>query len=170
MKSDFIVRTGDVLQIPTGDGRAYLAQVMGEHFAGIYVVVFDVVRPIADVLTGIDELATASPVFAALTLDGHIARGTWKKSGHAEASSARFLPAYKVTTGDPVRYLVEDFAGTRQRPATPLEARALPYRKTSSPAFLDRAVRAREGLTPWLPALESVRADGVLLTADLFRA
>lgn len=153
-----------------GDGRAYLGQVVTEHFAGIYVVVFDlVVGGVDPGQDSLDELATASPLFAALTLSSHLDRGSWRVAGRASVAAERFLPAYKITSGDPVRFFVEDFPGARRRSATPLEIETVPFRTTSSPAYLDRAVAAREGLTPWLPALDRVRADGVILATDLFR-
>lgn len=72
-------------------------------------------------------------------------------------------------SGRPPRCEVVDHTGSKRRAASPEEAAGLPHRKVVAPVRLERALRARLGLEPWLDAYETVRFDArQTMTDDVF--
>jgi hypothetical protein len=68
----------------------------------------------------------------------------------------------------PPRVDVVDFSGTRRRPATPAEEMALPNRKLVAPVRLERALRAKLGLEPWLDVFDEFGVESLTTTAEMF--
>lgn len=158
--------TGDVFTIPLGGGRYYLAHVMADHGLNQnYVVVFDVVVDDRD--RAIDGLQGATPVFSALVLDTLYTEGRWDVIGRSDGDPNRYLPAYRVSTA-PDEWYAESFDARRRRLASVVEIEALPLRTTWSAAVLQRAVRAREGLEPWLDVFDRIVFRQHVLSHDLF--
>ncbi|WP_420364182.1 Imm26 family immunity protein [Curtobacterium aetherium] len=89
-----VVKSGDLLTIPLGDGRAFVGQVVDRTTRALYVVVFD--HPVGANPT-LEELAqaqTAVPLFATLTFDTRICPGMWTVVGNSPVERDRFLPAF----------------------------------------------------------------------------
>jgi hypothetical protein len=88
--------------------------------------------------------------------------------GHRPVSEQTPLPAFKVAIGGPEDMYVEDFSGQKRRPATHAEAEILPYRTVVAPVRLERALRAKFGLAPWLEAYSDLAPNETMTTARLF--
>lgn len=157
---------GDIFTIPVGDGRYYLAAITGDHSVNQHhVVVFDSV--LTDDDRGVERLEGAMPIFSALVLDTFLVGGQWKVIGRTEDDLSRYLPAYRVSMA-PDEWYAESFDAKRRRLASAVEIEALPLRTTWSAAVLQRAVRAREGLEPWLDVFDRIVFRQHVLSRDLF--
>lgn len=121
-----------------------------------------------EVVESAAQALTAPLQFLALSMDAKVYAGHWTLVGHADVDPAIPLPAYKEAVGTPDNVEVVDYAGDRRRPATAIEAAALPYRKVVAPVRLERAPRASLGLEPWLDAFDELRAGGRVTSADIF--
>jgi hypothetical protein len=165
-----VVKPGDLLTIPLGDGRAYVGQVVDRTTRALYVVVFD--HPVGANPT-LDELAqaqTAAPLFATLTFDTRIGPEMWTAVGNSPAERDRFLPAFTYGAVETSGFWVTDYHDSRQRPATEDESKSIPRRKIRSPMVLEQALRAHEGLAPWIPAFEELRYRPTPTSRQLFGA
>ena len=78
------------------------------------------------------------------------------------------LPAFKVAVGGPEDMYVEDFSGQKRRPAGQSEAELLPYRNVVAPVRLEKALRAKHGLEPWVEAYTDLAPTEGTTTARLF--
>lgn len=70
------------------------------------------------------------------------------------------MPAYKIVVGAPDNHFVEDYTGTRRRPATPSEANRLPFRTVVAPVRLELALQASLGEGPWHEEFDLLRPHG----------
>lgn len=160
---------GDVFIVPTGDDRAGVGQVVGKYGRdAYYFAIFEGVFPLSEAPAQAVETVCAPVLLLALSLDAKIHAGHWTIVGRAPVASSIPLPAYKEAVGSAVNIEVVDYSGTKRRPATSIEASALPSRKVVAPVRLERAFRASLGLEPWLEAFDELRARGQVTSADLF--
>jgi len=161
------LKQGDVFTIPLGDGRVNLGQVVAPHRGHAwYMTVFDGAED--PEVAARRDVTTKDPLFAALTLDVLFDLGDWEVVGHAAVDPSAHLPAYKVSLGTPDNVVIEDLDGSRQRRATEVDMATIPFRKTHGPVLLQHAVRAHEGLEPWLDYYDSARLDARVLAEDAF--
>ncbi|MCC9204961.1 immunity 26/phosphotriesterase HocA family protein [Arthrobacter sp. zg-Y769] len=125
---------GDVFMIPLGDGRAAVGQAISKYMSTYYMVIFDFVAAEEEVPSLVSEALGSEPLYAGLTFDALFRPGRWQVLENRPVDARKFLPAYKVGWRVPGQYVVEDFQGTRRRPATDLEKEILPYRGRPPPA------------------------------------
>ncbi|MCQ2001003.1 Imm26 family immunity protein [Arthrobacter zhaoxinii] len=159
---------GDVFKIPLGDGRAAVGQIVSKYLTSYYMVFFDFIAAEEEVPSLVTEALESEPLFAGLTYDGLFRPGRWQVLENRPVDGRKYLPAYIIGGHIPSRCKVEDFRGTRRRPATDLERETLPHRKTRSSAILDDAIRADAGLEPWVEYYDALRAGDVVTSAELF--
>ncbi|UWX98480.1 immunity 26/phosphotriesterase HocA family protein [Arthrobacter zhaoxinii] len=162
------LKDGDVFKIPLGDGRAAVGQVVSKYLSVYYVVIFDFVAPEEQVPSRVTEALGSEPLFAGLSRDALFRPERWQVLENRPVDSRKFLPAYKVGWRVPGQYVVEDFWGTRRRPATDLEEQILPFRATNSAAIFEDAIRAHVGLEPWDEFYDELRVGKFVKSADLF--
>jgi hypothetical protein len=163
------LRIGDVFVVPTGDDRAGVGQVVATYGKDAYFfAIFDVVLPLDEAVDRAVEGLLAPVRFLALSMDAKLHAGHWTIVTQAPVNPRIPLPAYKEAVGVPSQVEVVDYSGTRRRPATSIEAEALPNRKVVAPVRLEKALRASLGLEPWLDIFEELRAEGRVTTADIF--
>ena len=161
---------GDVFIVPTGDGRAGVGQVVGLYGkSSYYFAIFDAVLPLEVAAERVMEALTSPVLFLALSLDAKIYAGHWTVVTRTAVHAAVRLPAYKVGVGGPENMHVEDYSGTRSRPATRAEINFLQYRSTVAPAILEGALRAYLGLEPWHPEFDELKPDWVITTSAFFK-
>jgi len=160
---------GDVFIVPVGDGRVGVGQIVGTYGKdAYYFAIFDTVLPLDEAGDRLSEALACPVLFLALSMDAKLHVGHWTVVGRAPVAADMPLPAYKEAVGVPSHVEVVDYSGTRRRPATPIEAEALPNRKVVAPVRLEKALRASLGLEPWLDIFEDLRAEGRVTTADIF--
>lgn len=163
------LKVGDIFIVPTGDERAGVGQVVASYGKdAYYFAVFDRVVPSADAPDQAADAVHAPVLLLALSMDAKLHAGHWTVVGHDSVAPSIPLPAYKEAVGSPGRFEVVDYSGTKRRPATQIEASALPNRKVVAPVRLEKALRAHLGLEPWLDDFDELRARGQVTTADLF--
>jgi hypothetical protein len=155
--------------VPTGDDRAGVGQVVATYGKDAYFfAIFDRVLPLSEASGQAVNALSAPLLFLALSLDAKIHAGHWTVVGRAPVAPSIPLPAYKEAVGSAGNVEVVDYSGTQRRPATRIEASALPNRKIVAPVRLEKALRASLGLEPWLEAFDELRIQGQVTTADLF--
>jgi hypothetical protein len=163
------LKTGDVFVVPLGDGRAGVGQVVGSYGKDAYFfAIFDAAFPADEVERRANEVVREPVLFVALSMDAKIHAGHWTVVGSSPVPEHVPLPAYKEAVGSPTQFDVVDYAGSRRRPATQVEAATLPNRKVVAPVRLEKALRASKGLEPWLEIFDELRADHLITTADVF--
>ena len=161
------MRTKDVFTIPVDADRAGVGQVVGTYNKAFYFAIFDLtVEQGAAVDLG--ALSSAPLAFLALSFDAKVHCGDWTVIGSVTVSDNIPLPAYKEAVGDPGRIDVVDHSGKRRRTATQLEAELLPNRTIVAPIRIERALRARLGLEPWLEAYSHLEPSPLTTTDRMF--
>lgn len=161
-------RVGEVLSIPTGDGRVAIGQLTAKTGRLFFVTVFDRVVP-EDRAEASIEVALTSPVLLmGLSMPTRITSGHWTSLGERPVVAAELLPAFKETIGGDAAWHVVDWSGDRRRAATSLEVASLRLRKVVAPAWFDLGLRAHLGLTGWRDELEAIKPDHGPRSADLF--
>lgn len=161
-------KVGDAFSIPLGDGRVGCGQVVGMYGKdAYYFAVYDHVAINEDSLS-IDDGLRSRVLFLALSLDAKLAAGHWTVIGQRPIPAAVRLPAYKEAVGSPENMEVVDSAGQRRRPASAIEAERLPNRKVIAPVRLEKALRAKHGLEPWIEAYTALAPDEQLTSERLF--
>jgi hypothetical protein len=147
------VKPGDLISIPLNEDMAALAQVVVAKQHGI--VVLAIFSATTGGLIG-DQLSNA-PSLVVETMGGRIRTGEWKKVGRSELSSHVPIPVYVIPVGLERTPYLRDVNGNLVRPATEEEARTLRRPKSFSPALVEEAVRAVNGLSEWLPLYDDMR-------------
>lgn len=162
------LRLGDVFSIPIDENRVGIGQVVARYGeSSYYFAVFDWAGP-ADDEGRVDVALSSRLLFLALSFDAKLYVGHWKVLTNRPVADSIPLPAYKVAMGRPTDMVVEDYSGLKTRPATEVEADLLPYRKTVAPVRLEKALRAKHGLGPWVEAYTDLAPDDVLTSKRLF--
>lgn len=162
------LKDGDVFTVPLGDGRAAVGQVVSTYLSAHYVVIYDFVAPEDNIdLDAADSLQT-EPLFGGLTFDALFRPGRWQVLGNSVVDGTKFLPAYKTGASEIGNCVIENFKGTRSRPATEVEEAIVPFRTCLSPIVLEQAMKAHLGMEPWLDLFEEVRWGQMVKSADIF--
>jgi Immunity protein 26 len=160
---------GDVFIVPLGDHRSGVGQVVATYGRDAYFfAIFDRVLPLDEASELATQALTAPVLLLALSMDAKIQAGHWRVVAHEAVDPSIPLPAYKEAVGTAGSIEVVSYSGDQRRPATAIEAAALPNRKVVAPVRLERALRACLGLEPWLDAFDELRAEGRVTTADIF--
>lgn len=158
---------GDIFTIPLADGDVAVGQVVARYLAAYYLAVFGT-RVSGGGEFDLDWISKQDLAFVVLTLDAKFVNGDWCVVGSGPVASVP-LPAYKEMVR-PGEWDVVDYSGELRRPATAGEARALPNRTVVAPVRLEKAIRARHGLEPWLDHYAELEPPVALTTAKLFPA
>ncbi len=154
-------KVGDVFEILIDDARVGYGQIAAQRFKSYLMVVFSRAyergqRPDARLITEGDI------AFVGESFDAKIWNGDWPIVGNVTPDLSRIpIPVYKVTVGDIDRWFVEDYEGTRRRPATPAEVNSLAFRTTVAAVRLEKALQALHGARPWEPTFRPLEYDNV---------
>jgi hypothetical protein len=161
-------RVGDVFSVRIDEERFGLGQVVAVYGNNAYF--FALFEPTFAQGQRLDlEREVRAPVaLLALSLDAKIAVGDWRVLGNAPVPDDMPLPAFKEMVGTPDRVDVVDYSGGRRRPARDDEAERLPNRKIVAPVRLEKALRAKHGLEPWIDAYAELEPSTITSTARLF--
>lgn len=161
-------RVGDVFTVPVDESRISVGQIVGKHTEhGYYFAAFDTFYS-RDEPLDIDKAISHRLLFLILSLDAKLFHGDWTVFGNRQVSKDIPLPAYKEEIQSADDVYVVDYTGTKKRPATNEEADLLPFRKFIAPVRLEKALRAKAGLAPWIEAYSEMAPDLVTSTRRLF--
>lgn len=164
-----VLAVGDVFLIPLDDERSGAGQVVGRYgddayyFALYYRTYPNTQRPEASAVLN-DEIAILG-----LSMDARFSDGTWTVIGNQPVSDDVPLPAYRESVGAPDRVDIVDYSGKVRRRSSPSEANSLRTRKVVAPIRLERALRARAGLEPWLDAYAELEPDSYVTSRAVFK-
>jgi hypothetical protein len=159
---------GDVFTVPIDDQRSGIGQVVGTYGKDAYfLAIFDVVATASDERL-LDGVVKSRVLFLALSMDAKLAAGHWTVVGRQPVPSKMPLPAFKESVGSPGNYEVVNYDGTLRRPATSAEVDLLPNRKVVAPVRLEKALRAKHGIGPWLEAYTDLAPDDLATSRRLF--
>ena len=162
-------KTGDVFSVPIDDLRVGVGQIVATYGKdAYYFAIFDTLAA-DEASVDLDEAVSARVVFLALSLDAKLAVGHWSVIGNRPVREGMPLPAYKEAVGEPERVDVVDYSGQRRRPAQGAEAELLLNRKVVAPVRLEKALRAKHGLEPWIEAYSDLAPNENTTTERLFR-
>jgi hypothetical protein len=162
------LRLGDVFVLSLDDERIGIGQVVATYRDDAYFFALFSPAYERDQLPDLRDVLQEPIAVLALSLDAKVAVGDWIVIGNLPVADDIPLPAYKEMVGSPERVDVVDFSGEQRRPARGEEAEWLPNRKVVAPVRLERALRARHGLEPWLEAYAALEPSQVATTARLF--
>ena len=165
-----VLQVGDVFALPVSEDRVVAGQVVGRYGAdAYYFAIFDASAESPDALD-IAAILRQRLMFLVLSFDAKLANGDWPVIGSHSVSQELPMPAYRVGVGFPPVATVEDWTGTRSRPATQSEAETLPARKFVAPVRIEKAVKAKHGVLPWHESYtELAPATEAMTTAGVFR-
>jgi hypothetical protein len=160
---------GDVFTLPIDDSRIGVGQIVGKYGAEgyYYIAIFDFIASLRGSVD-IDDAVSKRVLFLALSLDAKLWAGHWELVGNRRVADQMPLPAFKEVVGTPDRVDVVDFSGERRRRASPLEAEVLSNRKVVAPVILEKALRAKFGVEPWLEIYTDLAPDEIATSARLF--
>jgi hypothetical protein len=147
------VKTGDVFEVPTLDGRIGYGQIAkdGEE---LYIVIFKALHEGGCALETVHETGI---LLCGWTLDALIYHGQWKIVGNAALKSDIPKPCYKVSIdGTP---WIESFDGDLQHKASDREWSLYDFRATIAPIRYERAFSAFHGLAPWEPPFDKLLVE-----------
>ena len=160
------LKIGDVFLVPLDEIRVGVGQIVAKYLSAYYLATFE--RVFERDATDVDEALRSPVVFLALSLDAKLALGHWPILANVQVSEHIPLPAFKEAFGSPDRIDVVDFSGTLRRSATDAEASAVRNRTVIAPVVLEKAMRARLGLEPWLEHYDHLVPDLMHTTDRLF--
>lgn len=160
---------GDVFTIQIDAGRRGIGQIV-EKFGrnAYYLAVFDSAWPI-DVPIDLDQAIRSRVMFLALSLDAKFHVGDWTVIGNRPSDLNRLLPAFRELSVTPEGTKIVDYSGRQQRPATVEESTRVPFRKIVAPVRLEKGLRARFGLLPWIEEYSELAPDPINTTVQLFK-
>lgn len=162
------LKIGDVFSLPIDDERVGFGQIVATYGKdAYYFAIFDSVAA-AGTSIDLDKALNERIVFLALSLDAKLAVGHWSVVGNRPVRPGTPLPAFKEAVGGPERIDVVDYSGQRRRPAQGAEADLLPNRKVVAPVRLEKALRAKHGLEPWIEAYSDLAPNESTTTERLF--
>jgi hypothetical protein len=149
-------KVGDVFLVPL-DGKSWaLGQIVSAWNDELYVAIFG--QKLETPELDPHSVDGQEPVYLALTLDAKLFHGDWPILGNLRENLADFpQPAFKVRQSGVVHIEARD--RSISRPASPTEAEILRYRTVSSPAMLEKAIRAHFGFGEWSPHYDEFHAD-----------
>ena len=152
------IRIGDLIKIPLTQDLAALGQVVLKRRHGLIVLaVFPSTTAGSDAAM-LNQLKQ-EPQLIVETMNVLIGTGRWAIIGNAPVAPDMPLPVYVVSVGmDRTPYL-QDIEGNILRPATQAEAESLRMPSSYSPALVEDATRAANGIGEWLQNYDDMRVD-----------
>jgi hypothetical protein len=163
------LKTGYAFTVPIDESRVGVGQVVATYGKdAYYFAIFDAVAPDA-ASVDLERALLGRVIFLALSMDAKLAAGHWHIVGNRPVREGMPLPAFKESVGGPERIDVVDYSGEQRRPAQGAEAELLPNRKVVAPVRLEKALRAKHGLEPWIEAYTDLAPNESMTTARLFR-
>lgn len=151
---------GNVFVVPIDEKRVCYGHVVARFEPIYYMVAYDLTSDISRI-PAIQEITNLPILFLGNFFDNLITLGRWKVIGHQPPSLSRIpFPAYKVQIGD--QFFIENWNGTKRRPATPEEILLTDFRDSSGPIYLENALRAYFGTGSWDPGFNRLTWDYVL--------
>jgi hypothetical protein len=160
---------GDVFAVPIDENRVGVGQIVGKYGnSAYYFAIFDVVAPDGRSID-LDKSVLGRILFLALSLDAKLFVGDWTVLGRRPVRAGMPLPAFKESVGVGDQIYVVDYSGERRRPAVGIESTMLCNRKVVAPVRLEKALRAKYGLEPWVAAYTDLAPEETNTTARFFR-
>lgn len=158
-------RSGDLFAVPLDDHQVGYGLLVAPDSEATYHAVAFTARSRSREWLEVQEVASTTVALVAIVLDPPIGK-RWPLVGNIDVDPAMYpLPAYKVGVHPPGKYVVEDYSGSRNRPADATEIQLLPFRMTISPAFFAGALKAWHGVKGWLPGYDRLRPPNAALTS-----
>ena len=103
--------------------------------------------------------SSSRPDFIVETMDLFIKNGTWPVLGSWRSPVESPMPVYKTQFEYDGPFFEQHADGSIGRRLTDDEASRLRRPKSYSPALVEKAARALQGLVPWLPVFDEMRFD-----------
>jgi hypothetical protein len=146
---------GDVVSIPVQDNLCAVAQVLRKKSI-IYIAVFRGIRSCEEIDP--DEAISSKPILTGWTMDAKIFRRDWKIISNKKLDDWDDLKRkYKVEyKGD---IWVENFDGKLLSPASHDEIKNLFTRSSYSPARMEKAILAINGIIDWDREFDDLRVN-----------
>jgi hypothetical protein len=164
----FTPQVGDVFTISIDDHQVGIGQVVAKYGKeGYYFAIFDHIYPRSADLD-ISSALRKPLAFLTLSLDAKLFNGDWVVVGRHSVADDLPLPAYKEARGVEGEFDVVDYSGQHRRKAEGGEPDVLKYRTTVAPVRLEKALRAKHGIGPWVDAYDRLQPDDLATTAKLF--
>lgn len=152
MKKKIKSSVGDVFAVPIDTSRFAVGQVVATYKdEAHYFAAFDAVAPSPRSID-LERDLERDLLFLILSFDAKLYVGDWEIVGRCPVSASIPFPAYKEMSGTSGRMEVVDYTGERRRLARSGEEDGLPYRDFIAPIRLEKALRSKFGLEPWLDA------------------
>nr|WP_211283769.1 hypothetical protein [Streptomyces antibioticus] len=104
-------------------------------------------------------LSSSRPDFTVETMDLFIKNGTWRVLGNWGPPVEPRIPVYKTQFEFNGPFFEQYIDGGVGGQLTDDDASHLRKQKSYSPALVEEAVRALQGLEPWLPIFDEMRSD-----------
>ncbi|NEB02594.1 Imm26 family immunity protein [Streptomyces sp. SID13726] len=151
-------RQGDVFSIPVADGMPAAGRVVLKMRGGnILVAVYPERSETVDSVD-LERLSVSRPVFTVETMDLFIKNGNWPVLGKWAPAVESPIPVYKTQFEPGGPFYEQHIDGTIGGQLTDEEAVHLKRQKSFSPALVEKALRALQGLEPWLPVFDEMRS------------
>jgi Immunity protein 26 len=158
------VKVGDVFLVPldklSSAGGIVISNRKGELYVAVFQERFDANE------SDTKKIVNGTPLFLTLTLDAKLWHGHWPIIGNELKNTAKFpRPAFKIQFNE--KGYIESLDMGIQRLASENELSILRFRKVSSPAILDDAVKGKFGIVEWNPHYDSLLADYAIKSSKL---
>lgn len=152
-------RVGDVFLVPVDESRFGVGQIAGDWKGELYVIIYEGI--LSGGVPDPEDVNSAKPLFAALSMDAKIHHGDWPIIGNVTKNLERIpQPVFKVDQGGQV--FLESRDRSISRPASIAEAERLRLRTVVAPVRLENALKAHSGLGEWNSRYDELRADYAL--------
>ncbi|MFJ2240983.1 hypothetical protein [Streptomyces sp. NPDC087859] len=152
-------RQNDVFLIPVAGGKPAVGRVILKFGGGNILAVIYPGRPETVENVDFSYLKRARPVFTIETMDLSIKNGTWRVLGNWAPAVELPIPVYKTQFEFGGPFFEQFIDGSTGRQLADDEASRLKKQKSYSPDLAEAAVRALQGLGPWLPVFDEMRSD-----------
>jgi hypothetical protein len=152
-------RQSDVFSIPVSDGTPAVGRVILKMRGGnILVAVYPGHSEIVE-SADLERLSTSRPVFTVETMDLFIKNGRWAVLGKWAPVVESPIPVYKTQFEPGGPFFEQRIDGSIGGQLADEEAIHLKRQKSFSPALVEKAVRAFQGLEPWIPVFDEMRSN-----------
>nr|WSZ15685.1 immunity 26/phosphotriesterase HocA family protein [Streptomyces canus] len=152
-------RLNDVFFIPVADGTPAAGRIILQIRGGnILVTVYPEHSQIVE-NADLERLSVSRPVFTVETMDLFIKNGKWPVLGNWTPLVESQIPVYKTQFEPGGPYFEQRIDGIVGGQLADEEAIHLKRQKSFSPALVEKAVRAFQGLDPWIPVFDEMRSD-----------
>lgn len=148
------LKTGDVFQMPTPDGRHGIGQIARGGVV-MWIVVF---RDLFTELPTPQDLGASDLLLSAWTTDAFFFHGRWIVFSNYPVEEERIpRPSYIVQQDG--EFFVDSFDGSSLRPASQADLKLLKYRPNIAPIRMQDALLAHHGFGTWNPDYDELTVE-----------